>query len=46
MGMWEGGRMNKLELISALKKETDISKSEAAKVVQMFFDHMAEALAR
>jgi integration host factor subunit beta len=46
MGMWEGGRMNKLELISALKKEADISKSEAAKVVQMFFDHMAEALAR
>ncbi|HPA15241.1 MAG TPA: HU family DNA-binding protein [Desulfobacterales bacterium] len=37
--------MNKLELISALKNETDISKSEAAKVVQIFFDHMADALA-
>lgn len=38
--------MNKLELISALKKEADISKLEAAKVVQLFFDHMAEALSR
>ncbi len=37
--------MNKLELISALKNETDISKSEAAKVVQIFFDNMADALA-
>ena len=37
--------MNKLELISALKNETNISKSEAAKVVQIFFDHMADALA-
>jgi len=36
--------MNKLELISALKKESNISKSEAAKVVQIFFDSMAEAL--
>jgi len=38
--------MNKLELISALKTEADISKSEAAKVVQVFFDSMADALAR
>ena len=38
--------MNKLELISALKTEANISKAEAAKVVQLFFDHMAEALAR
>lgn len=37
--------MNKLEMISALKKETDISKSEAAKIVQIFFDSMADALA-
>lgn len=36
--------MNKLELISALKKESNISKSEAARVVQIFFDSMAEAL--
>ncbi len=38
--------MNKLELISVLKDETHISKSEAAKVVQIFFDYMAEAMAR
>ncbi len=37
--------MNKLEMISALKKEANISKSEAAKVVQIFFDSMADALA-
>lgn len=37
--------MNKLELISALKNEANISKSEAAKVVQIFFDNMADALA-
>jgi len=33
-------------MISALKKEANISKSEAAKVVQIFFDSMADALAR
>jgi integration host factor subunit beta len=38
--------MNKLELISALKKEANISKAEAAKVIQLFFDYMADALAR
>ncbi|MFC1857168.1 HU family DNA-binding protein [Thermodesulfobacteriota bacterium] len=38
--------MNKLELIAALKKEANISKAEAAKVVQLFFDSMSEALAR
>jgi integration host factor subunit beta len=37
--------MNKLELISALKNEADISKAEAAKVVQIFFDSMAESMA-
>ena len=42
----EGGVMNKLELISALKTEADISKAEAAKVVQIFFDNMADAMAR
>jgi integration host factor subunit beta len=42
----EGGYMNKLELISALKNEANISKSEAAKVVQIFFDFMADAMAR
>lgn len=38
--------MNKLELISALKDEANISKSEAAKVVQIFFEFMADAMAR
>jgi integration host factor subunit beta len=38
--------MNKLELISALKNEANISKTEAAKVVQMFFDNMADAMAQ
>jgi len=38
--------MNKLEMISALKKEANISKSEAAKVVQIFFDSMADALVK
>ena len=37
--------MNKLELISALKNEANISKAEAAKVVQIFFDNMATAMA-
>jgi integration host factor subunit beta len=38
--------MNKLELISALKNETNISKAEASKVVQIFFDDMAHAMAK
>lgn len=38
--------MNKLELIATLKNETDISKAEAAKVVEIFFESMAEAMAR
>ena len=38
--------MNKLKLISALKNEADISKSDAAKVVQIFFENMAEAMTR
>jgi integration host factor subunit beta len=37
--------MNKLELISTLKNEANISKMEAAKVVEIFFDSMADALA-
>ena len=37
--------MNKLEMISALSGESNISRAEAAKVVQLFFDSMAEALA-
>ena len=38
--------MNKLELISALKNEANISKSEAARVVQIFVDNMADALSQ
>ncbi len=38
--------MNKLEIISGLKKEANVSKAEAARVVQVFFDSMADALAR
>ncbi|MDB4303528.1 integration host factor subunit beta [Desulfosarcina sp.] len=37
--------MNKLELIQALKDATDLSKSEAAAVVDIFFSEMATALA-
>ncbi|GBC59339.1 DNA-binding protein [Desulfonema ishimotonii] len=37
--------MNKLELISTLKNEANISKTEAARVVEIFFDSMADALA-
>lgn len=37
--------MNKLELIAALKTEANISKSEAAEVVRIFFDSMSDALA-
>ena len=38
--------MNKLELISALKNEANISKSDAAKIIQLFFDSIADALAQ
>lgn len=37
--------MNKLELISTLKTQANISKNEAARVVQIFFGKMADALA-
>jgi len=38
--------LNKLELISALKKQADLSKPEASTVVDVFFDNMADVLAR
>jgi len=38
--------MNKLEIISALKNKANISKAEAAKVVQIFFGNMADAMAK
>ncbi len=37
--------MNKLELIAVLKSEANISKPEAAYIVDLFFDSMADALA-
>ncbi len=37
--------MNKLELINALKESNSLSKSEAAKIVNLFFNEMADALA-
>ena len=37
--------MNKLDLITTLKNETGLTKSEAKAVVNLFFDEMANALA-
>ncbi|MFZ5562912.1 MAG: HU family DNA-binding protein [Thermodesulfobacteriota bacterium] len=37
--------MNKLELVTALKDKTGVSKVEAAKIVKTFFDTMADTLA-
>ncbi len=37
--------MNKLELINAVRDETQIKKSEAAAIVNLFFYEMANALA-
>jgi integration host factor subunit beta len=37
--------MNKLELIDTLRFEAEITKSEAAAVVDLFFNEMANALA-
>jgi integration host factor subunit beta len=37
--------MNKLELINALRFEAEITKSEAAAVVNLFFNKMVDALA-
>ena len=37
--------MNKLELIAALRDECEITKNEAAAVVDIFFDQVSAALA-
>ena len=37
--------MNKLDLIAALKNKTELTKSEATAVVDLFFNEMANALA-
>jgi integration host factor subunit beta len=36
--------MNKIDIIQAIKKETGFAKTEAAAVVDLFFNKMAEAL--
>jgi integration host factor subunit beta len=38
--------MNKLDLIAALKNKTELTKSEAAAIVDLFFNEMANALAK
>jgi integration host factor subunit beta len=38
--------MNKIDLIEALKESNGLSRSEARKVVELFFDSMADALAQ
>ncbi len=38
--------MNKIDLIAALKNETGITKTEASKVIQIFFDSMSDTLAK
>ena len=38
--------MNKLELVEALRKETELNKSETKVIVDMFFDEMSNALAK
>ena len=38
--------MNKLELIKTLRDECQISKNEAATIVDLFFNEMANALAK
>lgn len=38
--------MNKLELITALKENADLTKNEAAEIVQIFFDYLTDALVK
>ena len=38
--------MNKVDLIQALKESNNLPKSEAEEIVTLFFDKMAEALAK
>ncbi len=35
--------MNKLELISTLKEKANLTKAEAAEVIKLFFDSLAES---
>lgn len=38
--------MNKLELISTLKERADLTKGEAAEVIRLFFDSLAESFVK
>ena len=38
--------MNKIDLIQALKDSNNLSKTEAERIVTLFFDKMADALAQ
>ncbi|MCG8553397.1 MAG: HU family DNA-binding protein, partial [Desulfobacterales bacterium] len=38
--------MNKLELISTLKDRANLTKSEAADVIKIFFDSLSEAFVK
>jgi integration host factor subunit beta len=38
--------MNKIDLIQALKDSNNLSRSEAERIVNLFFDKMADALAK
>jgi integration host factor subunit beta len=38
--------MNRTDLVAALAKESDLSKTKAEAVVELFFEAMADALAR
>lgn len=38
--------MNKLELVQALRDSNDLSKQEAEQVVNLFFNEMADSLAK
>ena len=39
------GFMNKLDLVEALRKETELNKLETRKIVDLFFNEMSTALA-
>ena len=38
--------MNKMELVRALRNEAHISKADAAKVIEIFFDYISDAMAK
>jgi integration host factor subunit beta len=45
-GLEIGGNVNKMELVATLKEQMDLSKQEAASIVDLIFDKMADALSR